>query len=264
MRWDRAAPARLGQRIVAARPRPPVAGHRSGVHLGRTRAGRPAAVRHLPRQGLDRGQRGPVARPRPDRVLSRGRRGRAAGGRRRVLRPRRPAVRGHADGQGGRRGDQRNDRRQGPHPAHHDRPARDPGGGGHRRGPHRPARARGPGRGGPLRGPGRVQHDRAVRRARLSPGGAVRRRAHQRDGRRRADRPRLGRRGADPGLAGAVLAAPAAAARSPAERLDRRGRPPLPERRGQRLRDVDRHRPGGPRRHLRCDHRLTPEPCFRQ
>ena len=201
---------------------------------------------------------GTVAHARPDRVLGRGRRGRAAGGRRGVLRPRRPARRRPADGQGGRRGDQRNDRRQGPYPAHHARPAHGPGGRGHRRGPHRPARARGPGRGGPLRGPGRIQRDRAVRRARHSPGGPVRRRAHQRDARRRADRSRLGRRGADPGLAGAVLAAPAAAARPPAERLDRRGRPPLPERRGQRLRDVDRHRSGGPRRHLRRDHRLTP------
>ena len=72
--------------------------------------------------------------------------------------------------------------------------------------------------------------------------------------------PRLGRRGADPGRAGAVLAAAAAAARLPAERPARRSRPPLPERRGERLRDLDRHRPGLPRRCLRPGHPLTQWP----
>ena len=36
---DRAAPARLGQRAVAARPRPALAGHRRDLHPGRARAG---------------------------------------------------------------------------------------------------------------------------------------------------------------------------------------------------------------------------------
>ena len=53
----RAAPAGLGQRDLAARPGTPPAGHRRGVHPGRPRPGRPAAVRHVPGQGLDRGQR---------------------------------------------------------------------------------------------------------------------------------------------------------------------------------------------------------------
>ncbi len=42
---------------------PAPAGHRRGVHRRRARPGRPAAVRHVPGQGLDRGQR---RRPRPD------------------------------------------------------------------------------------------------------------------------------------------------------------------------------------------------------
>ena len=60
----RAAPPRLGQRDRAARARPPPAGDRRGVHPGRARPGRPAAVRHVPGQGLGRGQRRD-ARPRP-------------------------------------------------------------------------------------------------------------------------------------------------------------------------------------------------------
>ena len=58
VRGNRAAPARLGERALAAQPRPPPAGHRRGVHAGRVRPGRPAAIHHLPGQGLDRGQRG--------------------------------------------------------------------------------------------------------------------------------------------------------------------------------------------------------------
>ena len=102
VRGHRLAPAGLGQRDVAARARPPAAGDRGGVHAGRPGPGRPAAVRHLPGQGLDRGQR---RRARDDldhrRVhhqLGAGRRGGAAGGGRRLLRARRSAQRGSADG----------------------------------------------------------------------------------------------------------------------------------------------------------------------
>ncbi len=57
VRGHRPAPPRLGQRDVAARAGPPAAGDRGGVHAGRAGAGRPAPVRHLPGQGLDRGER---------------------------------------------------------------------------------------------------------------------------------------------------------------------------------------------------------------
>ena len=88
---DRPAPARLCQRDLAAWPRPPPARHRRGLHARRLRAGRPPAVRHLPRQGLHRrerlGARAALGHGRVHRLLRPGRRGRPARGRRRVLRP---------------------------------------------------------------------------------------------------------------------------------------------------------------------------------
>ena len=76
------------------------------LHRGRPRAGRPAAVRHLPRQGLDRGQRGRAVADRHPPGLRHPRRRRGAAGRgRRVLRARRPAGGGPADGRRGERGD---------------------------------------------------------------------------------------------------------------------------------------------------------------
>ena len=124
-----------------------------------------------------------VARASPDRVLGRGRRGRAAGGRRRVLRPRRPARRRPANGQEGHRGDQRNGPRQGPYAPHDDHPARGPGDGGLRRRPHRPARTP---RSRPRRSGSRTRPDttRPCFPACTSPapGGRLSRRAHQRDG----------------------------------------------------------------------------------
>ena len=56
-RGHRLAPAALGQRDLAARPGQAPARHRGGVHARRPRPGRPAAVRHVPRQGLDHRQR---------------------------------------------------------------------------------------------------------------------------------------------------------------------------------------------------------------
>ena len=56
LRRHRPAPAGVGQRDLAARARPPSAGHRGGVHPGRL-AWPTCRHSHLPGQGLDRGQR---------------------------------------------------------------------------------------------------------------------------------------------------------------------------------------------------------------
>ena len=101
----RAAPARLGQRDRAARPRPAA-------------ARRPASCSRWPRSAWPTCRRSPPSSARAGSrtappasgltwitvgvrgVLGAGRRGGAAGGRRRVLRPRRPARRRPADGAG--------------------------------------------------------------------------------------------------------------------------------------------------------------------
>ena len=133
-------------------------GHRGGVHAGRARPGRPAAVRHLPGQGLDRGlrrrARDDLDHRRARHQLGAGRRGRAAGGGRRLLRARRSARRGSADGAGGIGGDQRDGAGQAAHSAVHDRARRAAGGG---RSGHHAAAAHRAGRSGsscPVPGPG--------------------------------------------------------------------------------------------------------------
>ena len=251
MHRHRPAPARLGQRDLAARPGPPLRGHRRGVHPGRLRPGRPAAVRHLPRQGLDRRQR--LAR-------------RDALGHRASSSPARSWSAGPCCGWPGGvfygLGDPPSEdpemaemaaeetsetERASSDPADHDRPARRA----RRRaagiGLHPAARAGRPGGRDPVPGPGRLQRHRAVRRAHRPSGGpspppnppgsplsAVLTGA------------RLGHRGAGPGLPRAVLAAPAAAApRIRARRRADGAHPALPERRDQRLRHLDRPRPGG-------------------
>ena len=103
----RAAPARLGE----SRPGCTGAGRQlpvTGVIFTARgpRPGGPAAVRDLPGQGLDRGQRSRAVADRHPPGLRHPRRRRGAAGRgRRVLRARRPAGGGPADGRRGERGD---------------------------------------------------------------------------------------------------------------------------------------------------------------
>ena len=178
-------------------------------------------------------------------LLGTGRRGRTAGGGGRLLRPGRPAQRGPADGGGGLRGNQRDRSGQTTDPAFHDRSGRGARCGRPRRRPaarHRPGR---PGGSGAVSGPGRLQRHRPVQCARGPSLGAAPARAHRDHRGGPGDRPRVGCRGVPPRLARPLLAAPAAAA--PRLRAGHRpgaDHPPLPERGGQRLRDLDRDRRG--------------------
>ena len=119
------------------------------------------------------------------------------------------------------------------------------------------ARPGGPGGGHPVRGPGRIQRHGAGRRAHRPSGRPAAAESTEHHPVRRPDRRRLGYRGAGPGLPRAVLASPAAAA--PRLRTRRRAdgaHPAVPERRDQRLRHLDRPRPGGHRRGARPGHPL--------
>ena len=109
MRGRRAASPGQRQRNSAAREGKAAAGHRRHIRARGARAGWPAAIRDLPRNGLDCSQCG---RPRagvdlgdPVLLLRRGRRGGAPCGRRRFSRPGRPASRGSPDGRASQRGD---------------------------------------------------------------------------------------------------------------------------------------------------------------
>ena len=259
MHRHRAAPAWLGQRDLAARPGPPPAGHRGGVHRW-PRSAWPTCRRSPPTLARA-GSR--TARPPTGAwvaavlivLLGAGRRGRAPGRGRRFLRPRRPAAGGSRDGPGGVGGKERDRAGRAAHPADHDRAARPPG----RGSGHRPAPAPGSGRSARGRSASRTRPVTAMRScsASLSP-------TPRRCTRRRARRVTLadvlsgvglGRRClilAWPGPLPAPAAGCCAAAPEPGPAPGGPD-PAVPERSRQRLRHLDRHRPDrsgrGPRVH---------------
>ena len=188
-----------------------------------------------------------------------GRRGRAAGRRRRLLRAGRPARREPARWPGSPpRRPARPTSGQAAHPAHHDRPA---GRAGRRRRRRGCCRRLGP----------RSRRPRCASRTRPA---TTRPCCTARTSRTRwpclAAGPAgvtaadlltgagLGRRGPDPRRLALYWRRLPLLRAGPAERRARAAAPPLPERRGQRLRDLDRHRPGLPRRHIRRHYRLIP------
>ena len=179
----------------------------------------PAAVRHVPRQGLDRRQRGRVVGGRPlagggvlrlhgtHRRRGAPRRGRC------LLRPGRPAGGGPPDGRRGERGNRGNRVGQAAHLADDAPPALRPGRPRHRRGHrgHDPQVRRRPGvRGRPLRGPTRLRVPGPERRTHRHPDGPVPAGAGERHGRLGHHSPLLGRGRRPPGPGRPVLAPPPA------------------------------------------------------